>query len=133
MKTRRKMKAWLVTWEWIGDHAKRDKTIAAVFNPRLGSARVQEFVEFLYLTEYYSLSEQMAIAQHKAQAQNPYPAQFVTGSEMYCGHNPFLHAQLVDDLTVECDANSRDIKATWKTRSSGRRKSVALTREVRHK
>jgi len=29
-KKSRKYKAWLVTWEWIGDHAKHDDKIVAV-------------------------------------------------------------------------------------------------------
>jgi hypothetical protein len=115
------MKAWLVTWEWVGDHAKRDDKVAAIFDPRLGGARVREFVEFLYLTGYYTLSERIACAQHRAQ--NPYPAQFgqtLEGDpwegEIYCGHNPYLRARLVDDLTVERDADGNE-RAVWKERT----------------
>lgn len=55
----RKMKAWLVTWEWAGDHAKRDDKVAAIFDPRLSGEHVREFVEFLYFTENSTLRERM--------------------------------------------------------------------------
>jgi hypothetical protein len=119
------MKAWLVTWEWMGDHAKRNDKIAAVLNSRLSASKVSELVEFLYLTEYYTVSEKMAIAQRKRD--NPYPARVKTvgGALVGCGHNPFLVARLVDDLTVESDALGRDMAVKWKTRN-GRTERVAL-------
>jgi rRNA maturation protein Nop10 len=68
------IKAWLVTWEWSGKHAKRDCKVAAVFNPRFSAERVREYVEFLYLTECYTLSERVDCAGDKTS--NPYPAVF---------------------------------------------------------
>ena len=59
-KTNRKRKAWLVTWEWAGDHAKRADKVAAILNPRLGGDRVRELVEFLYMLDNSSLSEKLA-------------------------------------------------------------------------
>lgn len=52
---------------------------------------------------------------------NPYPAQFgmlnnvLWGGEITCGHNPWLLARLVDELTVEADADGKE-RATWKER-----------------
>jgi hypothetical protein len=48
-KASRKSRAWLVTWEWAGDHAKRTDKVVAIFGPRLGGERVRELVEFLYV------------------------------------------------------------------------------------
>ena len=105
-KGRRKgVKAWLVTWEWAGEHSKRDDKIVAVFNPHLGGVRVRELVEFLYMTHSYSISERIACALHPKE--NPCRAQFGTlkgmpwSGEVICGHNPYLRARLVDDLTVK--------------------------------
>jgi predicted GNAT family N-acyltransferase len=115
----RKIKAWLVTWEWIGDHAKRDDKVAAIFNPRFSAERVRELVEFLYLTQNSTLSERMNWARDKNL--NPYLAQFHTldgvpwQGQIHCGHNPFLFARLVDDLAVECDAEGNE-RATWRER-----------------
>jgi hypothetical protein len=125
----RKMKAWLVTWEWCGEHAKRDDKIAAIFNPRLRGVRVRELVEFLYANEY-TLSERMDFARGKP---NPYPAKFGTldgvpwEGEILCGHNPFLRARLVEGLTVQRDANGKET-AGWKERP---KPDVSGTREGR--
>ncbi len=114
------MKAWLVTWEWCGDHAKRDDKVAAIFNVRSSSERVRELVEFIHLSAMYSLGERAAFAQNRKR--NPYPAEFGitpdgvpwTG-EITCGHNPFLRARLVDDLVVEDDLEGKE-KLSWKER-----------------
>jgi hypothetical protein len=61
----------------------------------------------------------MACARDKKS--NPYPATFGTldgvpwDSEVRCGHNPFLFARRVDDLTIETDVNGNE-KATWTER-----------------
>jgi hypothetical protein len=113
------MKAWLVTWEWSGHDARRDDTVAAIFNARFGVERIREYVEFLYANETYTLRERMAWARDKKN--NPYPAQFATlndvpwEGEIICGHNPYLRARLVDDLSIEVLAEDKE-KATWKER-----------------
>ena len=73
------------------------------------------------MAEYSTVSEQIAYVLYKRQ--NPYPAQFgQTRSghpwqgEIHCGHNPFLHARLADDLRVERGANGEE-KARWKKRT----------------
>ena len=113
------MKAWLVTWEWMGEHAKRRNKIAAVLNPHFSGQHVRELVQFLYTTESYTVSEQMAFA--KDPTQNPYPAQFAQieghpwAAQIHCGHNPFLFARLVDELTVERGADGKE-NGVWKER-----------------
>jgi hypothetical protein len=52
---------------------------------------------------------------------NSYPAQFgaLDGvprqGEIICGHNPYLRARLVDDFSVEIEAEGNE-KPTWKER-----------------
>jgi hypothetical protein len=118
---KRKMKAWLVIWEWCGDHAKRDDPFAAILNPRLSAKRVRDLVGFIYRSATYSLSEQAEYARNKKH--NPYPAEYFErtkdnipwGGEIICGHNPFLRARLVDDFVVERNAEGKE-KASWKER-----------------
>jgi len=118
-KANRGRKAWLVTWEWAGDHAKRADKVAAILNPRLGGERVRELVEFLYIFHTASLSEKLSRAANRDQ--NPYPAKFGTlngvawEGEIHCGPNPWLLARLVDDLIVERDQDGKE-RATWKER-----------------
>lgn len=107
------MKAWLITWEWAGDHAKVKNPIASIMNSRISGERMREIVEQIYVNERYSLSERAAYAKNKKS--NPYPAYFGTFKgvhclwEVYCGHNPYLYARLVSDLKIEEDRNGKEV------------------------
>jgi hypothetical protein len=111
------MKAWLVTWEWCGDHAKVEDNIAAILNSRLSGEHVREIVELLYVNSQYSPSERLRYANGK-KFKNPYPAKFGTvegvlfEGEIICGHNPYLHARRVDNCHVIGEGG--DEKLTWK-------------------
>jgi hypothetical protein len=121
----RKYKAWLVTWEWMGDHAKRKDKIVAVLDPRLSPLRVREWVERLYLNTY-GIGDQVYYALHRKK--NPYPAKFTDGRSMswppiiHCGHNPFLMAHLVDSLTVERSEDGTETVMWSDVRSKKRHK-----------
>jgi hypothetical protein len=93
------VRAWLITWEWVGDHAKPPNKVVEILDPRLSEERVRQIVELLYHRDAL-LSEK--IAWRLRHRQQPYPAKFTrfhgvdwTG-EITCGHNPWLHARLVD-------------------------------------
>ncbi len=115
----RKIRAWLVTWEWIGNHAKRHDKVAAILNPRLSTDRARDLVELFYLNTYYDLSERITYIANKRK--NPYPARFmdIEGvpwmGAIYCGDNPFLFARLVDDFAVERDQHGKET-AIWRDR-----------------
>ena len=110
---------WLITWEWCGEHAKRDDKVAAVLNSRLSPEQVCRFVEFVYTFAYNSLSERLSYATRKTR--NPYPASFGTvgnvkwEGQITCGHNPYLFARLVDDFTVKQNGAGKE-QAEWKER-----------------
>jgi hypothetical protein len=120
----RKFKAWLVTWEWVGNHAKRDKKVATIFDSRLLPERVRSVVEVLYAQETYTMSEKIAAFVGNGK-RNPYPAEFLRldgvpwNGEIHCGHNPYLRARLVDDLTIERGLDGTE-SASWKDRYSAR-------------
>lgn len=113
--------AWLVTWEWIGDHAKvpEDKKIAAIFNWRWSGSHVKELVEQLYISHKYTAWDKIGVA--KNPKGNPYPALYgdIEGvpwqGMIHCGDNPFLHARLVNDLCIEISDEGPD-KLTWKNK-----------------
>jgi hypothetical protein len=114
------MKAWLVTWESDGEHAKVDEPVVALLNSRRSAEQVREIVELLYVNQTYSFSERLAYAKNKTK--NPYPATWGnldghqwTG-EVYCGHNPFLYARIVDNLQVQLNSTG-DEKLTWNEQS----------------
>ncbi len=118
MKAQRKFKAWLITWEWIGQHAKRPDKVAEILDPRLPPERVRQILELLYHRDAL-LGEKISWRLRKQR--QPYPAEFVKveglpwSGQIHCGHNPWLFARLVDDLQVVRDDNGNE-KATWKNR-----------------
>lgn len=98
--------AWLVTWEWVGDHARVDQPIAAILPRRLGHETVQRIVEVLYAEREYTPGEMLEAARDRGY--NPYRAHFGSCSliredgssgtvawqgEIICGHNPYLLAR----------------------------------------
>ncbi len=99
-------KAWLVRWEWAGNHAAVEQPVAAILSPRLGGEGVRRAVELLYAVLSYSPDEMLAAAQQHG-GSNPYPAKYGTVSvnlgdhtanvpwegEVICGHNPWLAAR----------------------------------------
>ena len=116
---RGRITAWLVTWDWIGDHAKRDNKIVAVLNWRLSPDKISEMIEMIYANEYYSLEERVAFAKNKKM--NPYKTTYDTFNgipwhgRLFCGHNPCLVARLVDNLYVKKDSSGNEV-LDWEDR-----------------
>ena len=110
---RGRITAWLVTWEWIGDHAKRDNKIVAVLNWRLSPEKISEMIEMIYANEYYSLEERVAFAKNKKM--NPYKTTYDCQGVLFCGHHPFLVARLVDNLYVKKDSSGNEV-LDWEKR-----------------
>ena len=101
MQTTRSLKsAWLVTWEWVGDHARVDeeKKLVAVFNYRWSGKKVFDLVEQLYIALEYGLWDKIGVARNKRS--NPYPAELGAKGEVHCGHNPSLRARRVRNFRV---------------------------------
>lgn len=110
-------KAWLVRWEWIGDHARVDEPVIAILSPNLGVDNVKTFVERFYAATTYTPGEKLQFMRDPKS--NPYRATLGTvkvtmedgtisqipwAGEVICGHNPFIHASLVTDLKeIELD------------------------------
>jgi hypothetical protein len=61
-RSKKGIKAWLVKWEWAGDHAKPEREIAAILNPRWSPERVRKYVELIYVNSCYSIAERIAYA-----------------------------------------------------------------------
>ena len=100
------MKAWIIRWNWVGDHAAVDRPTVAVLSARTSAETVKKYVEFLYTTQQ-RLRDQLDQAHYNKTKPNPYPAEFVGNwrGAVTCGHNPFLEAFLAEDvrLVVEGD------------------------------
>lgn len=109
--------AWLITWDWLGDHAKVDEKVVAILNYRRSGHTIRKVVEQIYMSRQYSLHEQASYAKNKKRS-NYYPAQFsiIDGGrfidQIHCGDNPFLWARRVFDLEAYVDENC-DEHLTW--------------------
>ena len=117
--------AWLVTWEWSGDHARVEDPVVALFNYRWPGKTVRLIVEQLYATFKYSISEKVAIARNKRN--NPYSARARDiddapfWGEIFCGDNPWLRARIVKNVRIEVNASGREI-LHWDERPLVKRK-----------
>jgi hypothetical protein len=89
--------AWLVTWEWSGDHARVEDPVVALFNYRWPGETVRLVVEQIYSALKHSISDKFAVARNRKNT--PYPAQArdIDGvpwlGEISCGNNPWLRAR----------------------------------------
>jgi hypothetical protein len=111
--------AWLVRWEWSGDHARRDgDPVIAILKPQIGVDHVAKFVERYYAAATYTPTEKLAFMRRPQD--NPYRAAFSTmtvafaggyeqtvrwdGGQIICGHNPFVVASPVKHLRPASDS-----------------------------
>jgi len=107
--------AWLVTWEWVGEHAERKDKVASILNYRLSGKTVADYMEKLYVDSEFSFNERLEYAKSKY---TPYPARFdmleLDGNKahwegrIHCGHNPFLYGRLVQNIHVETNADGSE-------------------------
>jgi hypothetical protein len=115
----RRNTAWVVRWDWAGDHAKVKQPIAAILPSQLGPETVRRLVETLYAAREYTPAEMLEASRRNGF--NPYRATFgscpVTledGSttqatwqgEVLCGHNPYLVARKAIVRSVGDDEGS---------------------------
>src|SRR4051812_9139563 len=93
-------RAWLVRWEWAGEHAAVEKPIIALFHPNTGAEKIRDFAERYYMATKYEPSELLHYLRHPDE--NPYRARFgdtsvvdesgrtsrvMFSGEILCGHN----------------------------------------------
>lgn len=111
--------AWVVTWDWAGDHAKVDDWLVAILSSRLSAETVKDFVERFYVSCTGSPAEKLAYA--KDRRRFPYRPEFdrINGvpyeGRIWCGDNPFLHARFVDNLKVDFEEDGEE-RLTWDER-----------------
>ena len=103
------MKAWLIRWCWEGNHAAVDDPVVTVLSARTRAEDVRRYVEQRYIEETASPEEKLSYARYNQPQEPPYPARLEQGRRIDCGHNPWLHASVVDDLRVEMDADGNDV------------------------
>lgn len=91
--TGRAIRAWVVRWEWAGQHAAVDQPVAAILRPQIGGRRLFGIVETLYAAREYEPIDMLSAI--RPGGHHPYRAKWGSwGGEVICGHNPFLVARL---------------------------------------
>ena len=58
------MKAWIIKWDWAGDHAKVEYLIVAVPSARRSPKHIQRYVQQRYIEETASLAEMLAYTRY---------------------------------------------------------------------
>jgi hypothetical protein len=105
------VKAWLLTWEWGNDAAAVADRVILFLNPRWSEERVAALVETIYAMCHSSLQEIAHYA--KRPSNNPYRAKRSDNS-IICGHNPWLEARKVSELTVRVEPADGMEVVSWK-------------------
>jgi hypothetical protein len=111
LETEKIMKAWIIKWNWLGDHATVDHPDVAILSARTSARKVREYVEVIYKTREYRLHEQLDQARYNKPQQNLYPAEFSGKWEgnIVCGHNPYLEAFLAEGINVGTDDEGNEL------------------------
>jgi hypothetical protein len=110
----KKTRAWLVTWEEIGTETMElSERIVNIFDSRLSAERIKDFIEDFYISTQYSPFEKVTFSNNRKN--NPYPAEYfkINGipwiARITCGHNPYLFARIVNNLTVVLNQPDQEI------------------------
>lgn len=125
-------RALLITWEWLGDHAKVEDKLVSILNYRCSSRMIERIVEQVYFNNKMALFSQLAYA--KSRKRSPFrfqyrtietseevreklglPAQVPISDDMMYGDNPWLWARPVYNLEAYVDENGHEI-LRWKDR-----------------
>jgi hypothetical protein len=113
------MRVWLIMWEWVGEHAKVENKCVDIISRRLEIDSVKAHVLRLHNFLECSLAERAAMARYNDPQEPAYepqvhwPKDRSNGPEIHCGHNPFLVARLVKNLTVLRDAKTGKELVNW--------------------
>ena len=101
------MNAWLITWEWGGDHARVRDPLVAILSSRKSINSIAEVAEFLYLRATGGAADLAYYANRRKQL--PFPAKTDQNCITCCGHNPWLYARVVSKLRVEATADGAEV------------------------
>ena len=112
----RPMTAWLIKWNWMGDHAAVDEPYVDIVSARRSQEYISKYVQRLYGVFHHSLTERTDFERYRDQQERPYLVRrdmTRTGLVITVGHNPFLKARKVRNLVVEVDAETGQDIVTW--------------------
>jgi hypothetical protein len=108
-------RAWLLTWEWAGNHIELNDKFVAVISSRYTDNSVKKILEQYYVSKYLSFHEQFAFAKsskhlpykiqntvieisEQLQEKTSLPSRIPFAESMIIGGNPWLWARIVYEL-----------------------------------
>jgi len=120
--------AWLITWEWTGDHAKVEDKVIAILDSRFSYKNIQLFAEWTYTGSKFAFYEQIAIAKNRKY--NPYKVEYgrieiFEGEEkglpssieglgkFILGGNPYIYARIIYGVLAFVDDDGKE-HLRWK-------------------
>ena len=116
-------KAWIIRWEWDGDHAAVEDPFIAALPPQFGSQKIRCFVELYYAARFLTPPEQLHYIVRK-RAPNPFPARFGVATwqdeagnvrnlrwddQVICGDNPFIVAQRATNVVEGREPGGQEV------------------------
>lgn len=107
------MKAWIITWEWVGNSAAIVDRVVGILDSRKSVKHVAEIVEFIYAQWNSNLTELSDYARKRNH--NPYQAEIDFNSCIHCGGHPMLSAKIVSNLKIVTDPNTSIETISWIT------------------
>ena len=112
----RPMTAWLIKWDWMGDHAAVGEPYVDIVSARRSPDYISKYVQRLYGVFHYSLTERTDFERYRDPRERPFPVvRDMTrhGLLISVGHNPHLTARKVRNLVVGLDEETGQDIVTW--------------------
>ncbi len=127
-------RAWLLTWEWAGEHAEMKDKFAAIISSRYNDGTVKQILEQYYVRGFLSLHEQFAYAKSKKhcpykvenltievserlQEVSSLPSRVPFSESLIIGGNPWLWGRIVYNLETWVDKKGIE-HLKWKEREN---------------
>ena len=110
------MTAWLIKWDWMGDHAAVGEPYVDIVSARRSPDYISKYVQRLYGVFHYSLTERTDFERYRDPRERPFPVmRDMTrhGLLISVGHNPHLTALMVRNLVVGFDEETGQDIVTW--------------------
>lgn len=110
------MDAWIITWEGASPREVMEDKVVNFLSPEKTPSEVAEVVQMLYAQFTSTLGE---LARYAADPGSvPYKSTMNPTKAGYyrvaCGHNPWLEARLVKELSVRMDEDTLLETVSWK-------------------
>ncbi len=105
------MKAWIITWEWDGEHAAVADKVIGFLNPRWSANKILPIIEFIYNQSTSTISEMANYA--KKPSNNTYKPIIDFNTRIRCGSNPYIFARKVEELKISIDKKTKFENISW--------------------